>query len=156
MSEWISVDDKLPEAIVWVLVWLHLPRNPPASGINIAQFAGCREDEPLSYGDWRRTVGCWWANGRYYEKGHVTHWMPLPEPPERANELESKRLRMWRNIRNMMREFARTANGPLVTIGVRVIIARKAAKQHGDTFIRQRCRSQPSRRQSCPLFRRLS
>lgn len=65
-----------------VLAWLHLPKNPIASALVIAQRCHVQKDDPA---DWavniRQTVGCWWANGRYYDAGHVTHWMPLPTPP---------------------------------------------------------------------------
>lgn len=82
VSEWISVNERLPEPSEWVLAWIYLPKNPPASGHAIAQYSGCAYDEPESYEPFRRTEGCWWANGRYYEKGHVTHWIPLLEPPK--------------------------------------------------------------------------
>ena len=81
MSEWVSVKDRLPDASVWILGWVYLPKNPQASNYSLVQFSGCEEDEPEDYGEFRRTVGCWWGNGRYYEKGYVTHWMPLLEPP---------------------------------------------------------------------------
>lgn len=65
-----------------VLVWLFLPKNPIASCIAIAEKPFVEHDEPESYGKFRMTVGCWWSGGRYYTAGHVTHWMPLPEPPK--------------------------------------------------------------------------
>jgi hypothetical protein len=68
----------------WVLAWLHLPKNPPASGPVIAQRCFVTVDESPEHHPTehlRRTVGCWWANGMYYPAGHVTHWMPLPAPP---------------------------------------------------------------------------
>ena len=68
----------------WLLVWLHLPKNPAASMPVIAQRVCIEQDEPESYGERRRTVGCWWANGRYYAAGHVSHWMALPEAPSGA------------------------------------------------------------------------
>jgi hypothetical protein len=82
MSEWISVKDRLPVPSKSVLAWLYLSKNPTASGIVIAQFTGCIHDEPESYGNMRMTKECWWANGRYYEKGYITHWQHLPEPPK--------------------------------------------------------------------------
>ena len=60
MSEWISVEDRLPEDTSIVL---------------IAHRGG------VSFG---------WFNGSYWERGAatkhraiktVTHWMPMPEPP---------------------------------------------------------------------------
>lgn len=65
-----------------VLAWLYLPKNPIASGIVIAQRCYVQKDDPDTYPEHeRQTVGCWWALGRYYAAGHVTHWMPLPEAP---------------------------------------------------------------------------
>jgi hypothetical protein len=68
----------------WVLAWLYLPKNPPASGPVIAQR--CSEIEKDDPEGWeveiRQTIGCWWANGRYYPTGMITHWMQLPEPPQ--------------------------------------------------------------------------
>lgn len=57
MSKWISVKDRLPEEKTRVLVFV------PHSSIKI---------------DTDRIVGRIWV--RWY--GHITHWMPLPEPPE--------------------------------------------------------------------------
>lgn len=79
MSDWISVNDRLPEE--GRAVWLCNPNH----GI---VFVGCLCD----FGDdgW-----CWGAsNGTTYIKDgrivaecdaddyDITHWMPLPEPPE--------------------------------------------------------------------------
>jgi hypothetical protein len=82
MSDWISIDDRLPDPSVWVLGWVYLPKNPIASSHSLVQYSGCREDEPEGMGEFRRTVGCWWGNGRYYPKGYVTHWMELPDAPK--------------------------------------------------------------------------
>ena len=82
VSEWTSIEDSLPVENVWVLAWIYLPKNPLASGPAIAQFTGCKEDEPESYGEYRLTKDAWWANGIVYEKGHVIYWQPLPEPPK--------------------------------------------------------------------------
>ena len=62
-QEWISVRDRLPEEKVKVLVVL---------GSNIRGKRICI-DQRIS-GNWRG-LGCL-----------VTHWMPLPEPPEREGE----------------------------------------------------------------------
>ena len=66
-----------------VLAWLYLPKNPIASAHVIAQRCIVEvEDDPAEYPEHqRRTVGCWWANGRYYPAGHITKWCPLPPPP---------------------------------------------------------------------------
>jgi hypothetical protein len=59
MSEWISVENKLPEKTRWVLV--HTPLGFLCVGaITIS--------------------GAWWSVWGN-SKIHVTHWQPLPEPP---------------------------------------------------------------------------
>lgn len=72
MSEWISVKDSLPVAGVPVLV----------------TYLGCYDSQPycdaianIKYGDW-----CWWesydSDNNEKIKVVITHWMPLPTPPE--------------------------------------------------------------------------
>ena len=68
MSEWISVKDRLPYAIQPVLaIWVECDQ---VAQVLVAQI------EPDTI---------WWAVGpfdsRRLDKGDVTHWMPLPEPP---------------------------------------------------------------------------
>lgn len=70
MSEWISVKDRLPEKGQDVLLltdWFG-----GASFITIGYLGGTRW---ISYEIGRANVGI-----------HVTHWMPLPEPPEEETE----------------------------------------------------------------------
>jgi hypothetical protein len=55
---WISVKDRMPEEGVDVLVYLN------------------RKDADVDFVD--RESG----NFFYYDEGEVTHWRPLPEPPE--------------------------------------------------------------------------
>lgn len=57
MSEWIGVKDRLPEEKTRVLVSI------PHSDTKI---------------DTDRILGGKWVRWN----GHVSHWMPLPEPPE--------------------------------------------------------------------------
>lgn len=75
MSEWISVKDRLPETYGDYIV------------------VACDEGCPYGEGIWYSTVvvvadyydGCWtWEQGstEYDLSGLVTHWMPLPKPPE--------------------------------------------------------------------------
>ena len=61
MSEWISVEDRLPEKAVPVLIC-----NPHWAYCVVANYAGC--------GVWMDT----WHQRMTYTP---THWMPLPEPP---------------------------------------------------------------------------
>lgn len=59
MNEWISVKERLPDRFAPVIV--------------------CRAGGKVEQG--HRDVGDWW---RVYgtRTKHVTHWMPMPEPPE--------------------------------------------------------------------------
>ncbi len=59
MDKWISVKDRMPERFERVLV--------------------CREDKKVEQGF--RDVGDWWKVYGTRTK-HITHWMPLPEPPK--------------------------------------------------------------------------
>lgn len=59
-NDWISVKDRMPEEGVDVLVYLN------------------RKSADVDFVD--RESG----NFFYYDEGKVTHWRPLPEPPESA------------------------------------------------------------------------
>lgn len=67
MTEWISVKDRLPDTFDDVLVY---------SNDCIISIAW-RETEKRKNG----IVGWHW-NSYCKRLGYVTHWMPLPEPPE--------------------------------------------------------------------------
>lgn len=60
MSEWIRIEEKIPDEKTRVLVFI------PHSDTKI-------DTDRILNGKWVR-----W-------NGHVTHWMPLPEPPEEAS-----------------------------------------------------------------------
>lgn len=73
-----------------VLGWLHLPKNPQASGLVIALRVFCAKDEDEALGEHRLTVGCWYANGRYYRverfnEAGITGWLALPPKSKSAN-----------------------------------------------------------------------
>lgn len=59
MSEWISIDERLPEEDVRVLVYINSERS-------YTKF----DTDRLKEGKWVR----WYSD--------VTHWMPLPEAPK--------------------------------------------------------------------------
>ena len=71
--EWISVKEKLPEPFVDVLVWctsqvgLSIAIDEKYAAID--RFCIWQDDHMPSF---RAT--------RFF--GHVTHWVPLPEPPK--------------------------------------------------------------------------
>lgn len=58
MSEWISVEDRLPEIGVYVMVFLGKQGHNPTT-YNFCQYT--------KFG---------------FHLSNVTHWMPLPEPPK--------------------------------------------------------------------------
>ena len=63
--KWISVEERLPEEFHPVLVYM--PNEAPL---------------PTVHEGYRRRNGRWWAAWYARELEGVTHWMPLPEPPE--------------------------------------------------------------------------
>lgn len=102
---WISVEERLPEPGVPVLVYL-----PPHEGrasrrlraqwsdgksLEVGEDAGWAADEWAVYDQERDTYFCpeGWFETNEYEETHwqlsdrpVTHWQPLPAPPSPAEE----------------------------------------------------------------------
>lgn len=73
MSEWISVEDRLPADDGNVLVC-------------VPEFPGA----PVWVGFFDRDEWCW-ADG-YPVPGRVTHWQPLPAPPLVAKHLPARQM----------------------------------------------------------------
>ena len=76
VQEWISVEDRLPDSNGQYIV--------------TACDEGCAAGEGIWYGTVVVTAeyynGCWtWYEGghEYDLDGIVTHWMPIPEPPQK-------------------------------------------------------------------------
>ncbi|AWY06887.1 MAG: protein of unknown function DUF551 [Caudoviricetes sp.] len=69
-AAWISAGDRLPEFYDWVLVAVESVAGP--LGVMTAYR------NRLVSGDWY-----WWWFGYPSSIGNVTHWMPLPTPPDR-------------------------------------------------------------------------
>lgn len=69
--EWISVKDRLPEKNTWVLCYVKwmIPVFEMERGIR-------------KYSDVKKVF----FDGRFRLGDSVTHWMPLPEPPESEDE----------------------------------------------------------------------
>ena len=63
--EWISVNDRLPEPFVSVLV--HMPGEEPCPTV--------REGFISNDGIWQSAMF-------RREPGEVTHWQPMPQPPK--------------------------------------------------------------------------
>ena len=65
VQEWISVDDRLPEPFVSVLV--HMPGEEPC---------------PTVHEGFISNDGIWQSALFRREPGEVTHWQPMPHPPK--------------------------------------------------------------------------
>lgn len=73
MSEWISVEDRLPENKQVVLVWVHYTDEDGEScqDVDFADFFA-----PSKGNQWFQPYAFLSESGPF-----VTHWMPLPAPP---------------------------------------------------------------------------
>ena len=103
MSEWIRVEDRLPEHGQHVLVWDG--RNNSYCGIgddekgsirmgDAVYFSGNEAWESMSFEykkAWNNSIDEYLECGNSWDKWHgqgpcsfdkVTHWMPLPKPPK--------------------------------------------------------------------------
>lgn len=70
-GEWISVEDRLPDPFVTVLV--HMPQEKPLPTVHAGYISKDGE----------------WVGGMFKrDKDEVTHWMPLPEAPDMKGEGE--------------------------------------------------------------------
>ena len=67
VQEWISVDDRLPEPFVSVLV--HMPGEEPC---------------PTVHEGFISNDGIWQSSMFRREPGEVTHWQPMPQPPKKG------------------------------------------------------------------------
>lgn len=69
MSEWISVEDRLPEFDIEVLCFMKSYDGITGSAV----LSHCNESDEV-----------WKINGCPFNEmvWDVTHWMPLPPPPE--------------------------------------------------------------------------
>lgn len=83
MAEWISVKDRLPsrEGLMedeseYVLVSLSWP-----DGIQDVTICGYEKD------GWSTWDGFGFTK---YSKEHITHWMPLPEPPKEEDKTDEE------------------------------------------------------------------
>ena len=74
MSEWISVKDRLPNYDTWVIGYTH-----DQFGSHVEYVDYQTNENRVS----TKKAICWWedTDGCQIE---VTHWMPLPEPPEES------------------------------------------------------------------------
>lgn len=97
---WISVEDKLPESLLNVLVKIDA-KNVKNEAYMVAHFTPRYTEEYNGWEDWdeveyheeKDAFFCpegWYANTTYIGDDYssylltekVTHWIPLPEPPK--------------------------------------------------------------------------
>ena len=74
MSEWISVEDRLPEIAEHVLAYYY-PKSPAMEG----RIIGIKHRFDLSTSPMFIKSKC--DENGFGNCSKVTHWMPLPEPP---------------------------------------------------------------------------
>lgn len=74
MSKWISVKDRLPEIETSVLIYVSKEKE-----MHTAQF--CNWEKEIC-DNWHVSAGKYIYDPLVFEREEVTHWMPLPEPPE--------------------------------------------------------------------------
>ena len=70
MNEWISVDDRLP------IDYLNVKGHETMEILIVS--GGVTEYCEISCGPWPKP----WYKFDNFHKGFITHWMPLPKPPE--------------------------------------------------------------------------
>lgn len=86
MNDWISVNDELPEQNEYgnskrVIVYVE-------SAIYVSPHTGEESVTPIgivTVGQYHNT-GWSTISWAYIGSPHITHWMPLPEPPEQDRE----------------------------------------------------------------------
>lgn len=74
-SEWISVEDVLPPPFESVLVCM--PGESPL---------------PMIHEGFISKEGVWYANHFVREGDEITHWQPMPEPPEKFKKIYTEML----------------------------------------------------------------
>jgi len=78
VSMWVSVEDRLPDPDVEVLVWIATPTWADKPYAAVEMWAEQRED-PTGMGGPTIVTGCGWSDNEFE---HITHWMPLPAAPQ--------------------------------------------------------------------------
>lgn len=103
--QWISVDERLPETFEWVIVAIRCFGHPRLTVPKIPYYVG-------GGGDWYRRES---NRSVREEEVEVTHWMPLPEPPETTPELFGIKVRVDPDMPPGTAKM-KSANGDVVTI----------------------------------------
>lgn len=102
MSTWISTKVELPQSGVPVLVFVqgvygNKTRRLRAEYAAKFALAASEEDEVADYDEVADEYYCpegWYESNEFEEihyriEGEITHWMPLPDPPEGATSREN-------------------------------------------------------------------
>ena len=79
MADWIKCSDRMPDEDTAVLIYAPKTRRHDVD-ICVAKFSrwGCRANEP-----WWESMGSYGGDCKNdFDSANVTHWMPLPSPPE--------------------------------------------------------------------------
>lgn len=71
-QQWISIEDELPEEYKNVLVFIKFYKKDRPNRVDM----GCLVNQ-----DWALVTTSVYLNLSNAINGKVTHWMPLPEPP---------------------------------------------------------------------------
>jgi len=74
MSEWISVEDRLPEKEVSVLIFV-----PSHNKMHTAELCKWK----IFCSSWHISFGKHAHDPLVFGQREVSHWMPLPNPPEK-------------------------------------------------------------------------
>ena len=75
-NDWISVKDRRPEPNTWIMIYIKYPSPVFELERGIQEMSSIKK--VFYYGE-----------GFYCDFGTITHWMPLPEPPESAEIMEA-------------------------------------------------------------------
>lgn len=79
---WIPVSERLPEPHIGVLVAVFCPHHDPDEPYRIEK--GHYHEMKTNPGEyWRTWIVADQTERDYEYGGNVTHWQPLPEPPEK-------------------------------------------------------------------------
>ncbi len=80
MTEWISVEDRLPEEDDVFFVLIH----DDSDFVAIPEVSWWALDGIFT--DTGKPCGAYWEIEDEYKFYKVTHWMPLPEPPKEVEQ----------------------------------------------------------------------